>query len=1169
MAKLELLLVGSPQIYLDGQAVTAFNTRKDCALLAYLAVTGAAHSRETLAGLLWSELPEENARRNLRHALSHLKKVIGPQWLVTERAVGLTQDHPWSVDVHTLRSILRSLTKSLTANSEQGDAQTPAALAQVLQLYRGEFLQGFHVHEAVHFEEWVLMQREELHLLTLRGLEVLVQRCLAQGVYEQGLTATRQLLQLEPWCEPAHRWQMQLLAQSGRRAEALAQFKKCREVLATELGVEPEQATVALAKEIRAGQYSAPPHPTPPLRREGTAPIQVQPSTAVAPPVAFVPAFSHNLSGQLTPFIGRDDEIAYLRHLLLSPEHRLFTIAGEGGIGKTRLAMAVAQAFVDEGRLQPAQTQPALSPPAGHAQTTRPFPDGIGYVSLAGLTLGETLVDELVTAAAKALHIQFSGKEPLIEQLYDHLCDKALLLLFDNVEHLLPQAADFLVALLQNAPWLKVLATSRHLLNLQAEVVVRLKGLPTPPPQEAKALPAAALLAYGSVALFVERAQRANPAFRVTPTNQAALVQICRLVNGLPLAIELAATQTRKSTCQQILTALQASYTVLNSTQRDLAPRHRSIRVALDYSWQFLSPETAHLLAACSIFPGPFDSLAVAAVMGGAVIDATLESLFMLVDQSLVQLLPSDENADQPRFTLHELIRQYGADQLQTQPAEVHRLRTVHCRYYLTLLTKQSRIFVHDLVALQQMQSEIENLRAAWAWADAQGQWDLLAASAYPLRQFYDLLSLSHEAESNFGRAVTQVQQLHAQDTAASPTQQHLIAQLLTHQTHFYVRLDQFAQAEEFGQAALALGRQLDDPAVQSDVLLSLSTLYGHQADWAGALGAAEQALVHAQAAASLRLEASSLQNIGCSYLYRGDVRQGLDYLQRALALYQALAKRAGETNHQTEGSICLDLAIAYQSAGDLMQAHAYYQQVVEIYRRMSIPSLGVYGLACLSELHLQLGCFDQARVDAELAWEISRSMGSRIAEGTVLGNLAYAHYQLGDLVKADQICQMLFDRIKPLGLTLMLPFVHFMQGELRRFQKQWQAALAAYAIAQQEYIAIKQMARAISTQAKMAQVWLQLGDLAKALAQVEEILPYLNQTVQNNWLETTADYWICYQVLAAATDPRARAILQQGYQHVQAQADQITDEALRYSYLNHVAANRALVKLATEAGIR
>ena len=221
MAKLELFLLGTPQIVVDGQTITNFNTRKDQALLVYLAVTGATHSRESLASLLWSDLPEEKARRNLRHALSHLQKAIGSQWLTTERGVALVQAYPWSVDVHTLRVALKSMTASSAHTAGRAIPPTIDALQQVLQLYRGEFLQGFHLHDAVYFEEWVLAQREELRLLTLRGLEALVEACQVQGAYEQGLAATQRLLQLEPWSEPAHCLQMQLLAQSGRRTAAL------------------------------------------------------------------------------------------------------------------------------------------------------------------------------------------------------------------------------------------------------------------------------------------------------------------------------------------------------------------------------------------------------------------------------------------------------------------------------------------------------------------------------------------------------------------------------------------------------------------------------------------------------------------------------------------------------------------------------------------------------------------------------------------------------------------------------------------------------------------------------------------------------------------------------------------------------------------------------------
>lgn len=1147
MTKLELFLLGTPQIYVDHQVVTTFNTRKDLALLVYLAVTGTTHSRESLAGLLWSELPEANARRNLRHALTHLQKVIGAQWLTTERGVALAQAQPWSVDIHTLRSLVKNLMAVPLTATNRGEGQTVAALQQLQELYRGEFLQGFYLNEAVYFEEWLLAQREELRLLAMRGLETIAQFCLTQNAYDKALVATNRLLQLEPWSEPTHRLQMHLLARSGQRTAALAQFEKCRTLLAKELGVDPEPTTVALYQQILAGQLGGDGDP---------APYQLQPLPAGAPSSAVIPPVSYTLPGQLTRLIGRNTDITRIRTLLLSLDSRLVTVVGEGGVGKTRVALAVAHALGDEAhalRRQPptALQQPTLAKPL-------PFPDGIVFVPLAGLTATALLVEQLVTAVAEALRLQFDNKLPLLQQLQDYLSNKALLLLLDNIEHLLPEAADFLVALLQAAPQLNMLVTSRHLLNLQAESIVRLAGLPTPPPVDDTTLSPKALLTYSSVALFVERAQHTNPTFQLTPTNQAALVQICRLVGGLPLAIELAATQARKYSCQQILAELQQSYRLLHTTQRDLAPRHRSMRAVLDYSWQFLSPETAYLLAACSIFRGAFSSAAVTAIVG-----ATPDDLFLLVDQSLVQWRPGEADGTPGRFTLHELIRHYSAEQLQAEPATMHRLCTAHCHYYLNLLIEQSQLFVHDLATLQQMQSELDNLRAAWEWAGLQGEWALLEASAYPLRQFYDLLSLCREGERSFGRAVVQVQQLERQDALISTTQDRLVAHLLAHQAHFYENLDEFIQAEEVAQAALALGRQADDSTVQGHVYLCLSTLYGRRTNWSSAQWAAQQALLHTRTSALPQVEAQSLQNIGCSYLYNGEVRLALDYLQ------QSLAANATGSNLYVEGWICIDLGNANQIAGELMQAHTYYEQAATIYHRMSIPMLGVYALSCLSELQLQLGCFAQARANAQMALEIGGAIGRRSAEGTALSYLLYADYYLGDWANVEDNCRRLLERIQPLGLIFTRPFAYWMQGELHRNQRQWQAALAAYELAYQDYTTMKQTARMISTQAKIAQVWLQAGVVANALALAEAILPQLLQPIQSSWTETSSDYLICYQVLTAAQDPRAAAILQQGYHHIETLAATITDKALRHSYLTKVPANRTLVELAATVGLR
>ncbi|HRW06645.1 MAG TPA: BTAD domain-containing putative transcriptional regulator [Caldilineaceae bacterium] len=1149
---LSINLLGTPEIFLDDQMPLRFRTRKAQALLIYLAATERGWTRDALATLFWPETDDAIARKNLRDILPPLRRQLDDYLKVDDDTIALDGANPYFCDVTTFRQVLEQPLQEIETQR----------LADTLALYRGEFLEGYTgARISADFELWALRERERLHQLALVGFTTLYRRQQATGNYEVALTTNRQLLKLAPWDEAAHRQQMLLLAQSGQQAAALAHFDACCQILAEELDAEPDAQTIQLYEQIQTGALIEPPVV---CAAEPSRPGADQPSTPLAPLSAEVPPFYHNLPGQLTHLIGRSADITHTRNLMLSPEHRLVTVVGEGGIGKTRIALAVAQSFVDEA--QALMHQSAAASVGQISRRPQPFTDGIVFVSLAGLTATETVVDQLATAVARALDLQFGGKEPPLRRLHEYLRDKALLLLFDNVEHLLPQAADFFVALLQSTLRLKVLATSRSLLNLQAEVIVRLKGLPTPPPQEATTITPAAALAYGSVALFVERAQRANPTFQITAANQVEIVEICRFVDGMPLAIELAAARIRPYTCRQILTALRQSYTVLESKQRDLAPRHRSLRAMLDYSWQLLSPETAHLLTACSIFHGAFASAAIAAIMG-----ATPEQLYALVDQSLVQLAPGGEDGDEPHFALHELIRQYGAEQLQAQPDERDRLHTGHCRYYLTLLIEQSRVFVHDLAALQRMQNDIDNLRTAWEWAAGQGQWALLAASAHPLRQFYDLLGLYHEAESNFSRTIAQVQQhLPTQSADAGTRQARLVAHLQAHQLHFCRRLSQIAKAEELAQAALAVGRQLDDDLVQSYVYLTLCTIYGLRGDWVGGQRAAEQALVHAQAAAVPLLEVQSLQCVGSLGLGNRQTEQALAYLQRALALYHtATTTGAIERNILLEGLVCLDLGMAYQAAGDLAQAHAYCQQSIDLYRQMRIPILGVNALSYLSELHAQLGSFVQASIDAQMGLEICRAMGgSHNTEATLLGNLAYAYLHLGEWVQADHVCQLLFNRIQPLGATRLQAFTYFLQGEVQRRQNQWQAALAAYESAQQGYTALQQIERAVSGKAKMAHVWQATGDLPKALAKIEEVLPHLTQPLQNSWWETSADYLICYQVLAAAHDPRATGVLQQGYQYVRAQAQRITDDALRHSYLTNVDANRTLVELAAQAGL-
>lgn len=711
---LTFTLFGAPQITLGPQSITDELTPKVSALLIYLAATGRPHARDVLADLLWSDLPNQQARNNLRYVLPDLRRVVGDYLLITPQTIGFDRQAPYRLDVERLRSALldKAAERSLTE------------LQAALDLYQGEFLAGFTVRNAPVFEEWVMHQREELHSLVLQGLYTVAERYYQQHETQAGLAMTQRLLALDPWHEVGYRLQMQLLAASGQRAAALAQYAHCQRVLDEEFGVEPEATTTALYEQIRSGAYEQVDSVQISVREgrvihdrvihdgvtEKDAPhpftlSSPHPRTLSAwPPV--IELCPHNLPSQLTPFFGREAEIVDLEERLCKEEDRLITLIGEGGVGKTRLALAVGQKIADW-RVSSDDSVVEATDTRTSSIVHHPFPDGVWFVALSGITTTAAGTDQFAVAVAQAVGVQFNSSQPLFVQLLTYLRHKTLLLLFDNAEHLLPEFADFLIKLLQSSPQIRVLVTSRHVLNLQAEVIWRVTGLPIPSRDDLEKLTPTGLMTYSSIVLFCERASRANRNFQLTTENGALVVAICRLVEGLPLALELAATLTKQYTLAEIYTALQSTYTILATTMRDVSPRHRSIKAPLDHSWRLLAPQEARVLATFAIFHGGFTPEAAAVVTG-----ATPALLTTLVNQSLLRHV--QDEAGNSRYEMYRLVRQYAAEQLQGQPDAIKQLQEQHCAYYLTLLTRQNALFVRDRLAVQKMQMELDNLRAAY-----------------------------------------------------------------------------------------------------------------------------------------------------------------------------------------------------------------------------------------------------------------------------------------------------------------------------------------------------------------------------------------------------------------------------------------------------------------------
>jgi len=561
--KLELTLLGQADIRLNGQSLMGFYSGKAQALLFYLAVTGQTHTRPALAGLLWADMPEDDALMNLRQVLTNLRKLVGDHLTITRQTVSFNRDSDYWLDVEAFQA-------GGEIASDGGDIEK---VRQAVDLYRGDLLAGFYVRDGQAFEEWVLTQQARLRELALETLQKLTAYFVRKGDYRNGIAYSRRLLALEPWHEEVHRRLMLLLARSGQRSAALAQFQTCRQVLAEELGVEPATETLALYHRIQAAQ------------------------TAQRP----------NLPRQLTSFIGRQTELAKIQHLLLDePDCRLLTLVGPGGIGKTRLALAAA------------------------TQAFETFPQEIAFISLA--PIGE--VEFIVPAIAEALHVTFYGQTDPKTQLLDYLSQKTLLLVVDNFEHLL-DGANLLTEILSHAPDVTLLVTSRERLNLREEWVYEVQGLAFPAGDSwlsEVSKTSEVLTSYSAVQLFLQRARQTEVSFTPSTAEMAGIGRICQLMEGMPLGLELAAPWIRTLSCGEIAAEIEHSLNFLTTPLQNVPERHRSLWVVFEQSWGRLSAAEQTVLQQLSVFQGGCTLEAAKRVTG-----ATLAVLSALVDKALLR----------------------------------------------------------------------------------------------------------------------------------------------------------------------------------------------------------------------------------------------------------------------------------------------------------------------------------------------------------------------------------------------------------------------------------------------------------------------------------------------------------------------------------------------------
>ena len=993
-----LFLFGAPRIEHDGRVVPLRRT-KALALLAYLALTRQAQDRAALLALLWPEFDDTSARNNLRRELSLLKAALDAEILVADRlqVVYNPQVDLW-VDVLAFEA-------QVAAYREHGHAPGDTcplcveALTKAARLYTDEFMAGFSLPDSPSFDEWQFFQREGLRQQLAEALQALLRWHGARQEYSAAIEVARRWLALDPLHETAQRELIRLYAWSGQRSAALRQYGESARLLEKELGVAPEAETTELFTAIKARRLAAPPAVVAlPTADAVTGHGRAQPA----------PDARQRSTMDSTPrtmgFVGRQRELADLLRRLTDPDCHLLTIVGPGGIGKTSLALQAAQVLAEEWGGDDALAH------------------GVLFVPLAAVETSSGLVSALASAAQFDFYPDVAPQQ----QLIDYFREKRMLIVLDNFEQLL-DATGLIAELLATAPHLRLLVTSRAALNLPDEWFHPIEGLSFPAATD-EIMGVGQLARFDSIRLFEQHARRIRSDFSLSQAC-APVVQLCRLVEGLPLAIELAAGWLKILTVEQVVAALERGLDILTARDRTTPERHRSMRAVLEQSWHLLSEAEQQVLAGLSRFCGRFTSAAAEAVTG-----ATLEALAALVEHSLLRY-----GAD-GRLQLHELLRQFAREKLAAKPDHETSIRERHSRYYLALL----KTWDHSLVDADQATAtldaieDIENIRAAWSWASAQSDVDAIEQGLEALFHLYQNRGLYQQGLADFAAVATR---LAASDGgAAHPDRRQIHARLLARQGAFCYFLGDYGVASKYLEQSMQSARSL---GIEQEQAFALSLL-GQISAWRGDYGLAQQRLRQSlaisralddksgaataleklaeilcdlgdhQEARQLSLEslalsralgrpdriAHALDRLGYIALRLGCYHEATVYYREGMALFDSIDHQLGKA--LLMGGFGL---IAWARGGaEIGEARAYFMQSLEPFRKLGHQQHVTDRLIDLAHLAADSGEYAQAQRYAEEALTIARRLGSPIYLSGSLSCLGHAAYELHDY-QASRAC--------------------------------------------------------------------------------------------------------------------------------------------------------------------
>ncbi len=653
------------------------------------------------------------------------------------------------------------------------------------------------------------------------------------------------------------------------------------------------------------------------------------------PALRALDVFPNNLPTSLTRFVGREKEIAEVTRALA--EHRLVTLTGSGGAGKTRLAIEVGIAAVE------------------NARASGCFPSGVFFVDLAPLQAAEAMVP----AIAAALGFSFyQGGKPC-RQLLDFLREKSLLLILDDLEHLL-SGVELLTQILNAAPGVKILATSRTRLSIPGEQIFHLGGMDFPAWETSDDMST-----YGAVRLFIDGARRVQRAFEPTADELQYVARICRLVEGMPLGILLAASWLEMLTPIEIAQEIEKSLDFLETQERGIPGRHRSMRAVFDYSWNLLTPAEQAVFMKASVFRGGFTRESAQAVTG-----ASLRDLMGLVDKSMLQRQPNR------RYGMHELLRQYAADRLAQLPEAEHAARDLHAGCYAGLLhEREPLLFGKDQRSvLSEIEAEIDNIRLGWQWALEHSQVARLADYLESMGELYSTRGWYQDAAKLF--AVAERSLASKPESADSRPAQLLLGRLLHWQGVLRQEFDTMESASRCLETGTAVFRKLDAQRELGSVLCEYAALISH-----GSFETAEAAC------------------------------------QEALGIFGSLGDQRGT-------ALALrSLAHVAFERGEFLLAKQQYGESVNIFRRFADQKQLSHTLLSLGYISWILGEYQEARQHHDEMLALCRELGDQGGIADALDNLGIDAYAAKDYPAARELWQAALAAFRQIGSSLGMAY--------------------------------------------------------------------------------------------------------------------------------------------------